>query len=154
MADGMTVRVELMSGRGNHFDPPPARVFLVDVNNTFGELAHVINLHFARWDPGHLHLFRLGDGREIGPSDPDFPEWLDDNRVTLSSVLTKGDEFEYVFDFGDDWQHHCRVEEVGVDLSEAVGEATKLPVPISGWGSMPDQYGRQSETGTEEYFLR
>lgn len=150
MADVMTLRVELMSGRGMHFDPPPGRVFLVDQRTTFDELAHAINVHFARWDPAHLHFFRLGDGREIGPSDADFSDWLDDDQIALSSVLAEGDEFEFIFDLGDEWQHHCRVEGGSVDPSEAVGELTKLPLPILGWGSLPDQYGRQSEIGTEE----
>lgn len=39
MADWMTVRVKLVSGRGTDFDPPPGRVFLVGPGHNFGELA-------------------------------------------------------------------------------------------------------------------
>ena len=66
MAEWMTVRVALVSGRGTDFDPPPGRVFLVGPSHTFGEFADAINLHFARWDLSHLHDFRLADGSEIG----------------------------------------------------------------------------------------
>jgi hypothetical protein len=111
----MTVRVELVSGRGTDFDPPPGRVFLVGPGHTFSELADAINLHFARWDLSHLHDFRLVDGREIGFPDPDSPDTLDQARIPVASTLDKGDEFEFVFDFGDHWAHQCRVEEVGVD---------------------------------------
>jgi hypothetical protein len=137
MADWMTVRVELVSGRGMDFDPPPGRDFVVGPNNTFGDLADAIDLHFARWDLSHLHVFRLEDGRQIGYPDSEFPDWLDHESVTVSSAVSKGDEFEYVFDFGDDWTHHCRVKEVGTDPTEVFGEEPELPIPIWGWDRSP-----------------
>lgn len=146
----MTVRVEVTSGRGMNFDPPPGRIFVVAPNSTFADLADAIDLHFARWDLSHLHLFRLKDGREIGEPDPEFPDWLDHEQITVSSVVSKNDEFQYVFDFGDDWTHHCRVEEVGIDPPEVLGDVPELPVPIWGWGSIPDQYGRATENDTGE----
>ncbi|MDQ3751293.1 MAG: plasmid pRiA4b ORF-3 family protein [Actinomycetota bacterium] len=146
----MTIRVELVSGRGIVLDPGPGRVLLVGPGHDFGDLADAINLHFARWDLSHLHDFRLADQREIGFPDPDSPGTLDQQRISVSSTLAKGDEFVFVFDFGDDWEHHCRVEEVGVDPEELYGEAPALPVPIWGWGSIPDQYGRRSENDTGE----
>jgi hypothetical protein len=137
----MTVRVELVSGAGVHFEPP-GRIFLVGPGHTFGALADAINLHFARWDRSHLHEFTLADGRRIGFPDPDSPDTLDQARIDVASTLGKGDEFEFVFDFGDDWEHRCRVEEVGVDPDKLYGDTPMLPVPIWGWGSIPDQYGR------------
>ena len=145
MAEWMTVRVALVSGRGAGFDPPPGRVFLVGPSHTFGEFADAINLHFARWDLSHLHAFRLADGREIGFPDPDSPNTLDQERIIVASTVDKEDEFEFVFDFGDDWTHQCRVEEVGIDPTEVFGAEPELPVPIRGWGSIPDQYGRPTE---------
>ncbi len=106
----MTIRVELVSGGGMGFDPGPGRVLLVGPGHTFGDLADAINLHFARWDLSHLHDFRLADGREIGFPDPDSPGTLDQKRISVSSALAKGDVFVFVFDFGDHWEHHCRVE--------------------------------------------
>ncbi len=144
----MTIRVELVSGGGMGFDPGPGRVLLVGPGHTFGDLADAINLHFARWDLSHLHDFRLADGREIGFPDPDSPGTLDQKRISVSSALAKGDVFVFVFDFGDHWEHHCRVEEVGVDPEDLYGEAPTMPVPIWGWGSIPDQYGRRSENDT------
>ena len=85
----MTVRVELVSGRGTDFHPPPGRVFVVGPNTTFGDLADAIDLHFARWDMGHLHVFRLEDGRQIGYPDPEFPDWLDHESVTVFSAVSK-----------------------------------------------------------------
>jgi hypothetical protein len=150
MADWMTVRVELVSGGGRHLDPGAGRVFLVRSGHTFGDLANAINLHFARWDLSHLHEFRLKDGRQIGFPDPDAPDTLDQERISVASALAKGDEFEFVFDFGDDWTHQCRVEGVDVDPEDLYGERPRLPIPIWGWGSIPDQYGRRTEDDTGE----
>ena len=141
----MTVRVELVGGRGRDLDPPPGRVFVVGPNNTVGDLADAINLHFARWDLSHLHLFRLPDGREIGDPDADSPDWIDHETITVAETVSEGQEFEYVFDFGDDWTHHCRVEEVGIDPTAVFDQEPELPIPIWGWGSMPDQYGRRTD---------
>jgi hypothetical protein len=148
MPDWMTVRVELVSGQGTDLDPPPGRVFVIGPDNTFRDLADAINLHFARWDLAHLHLFRLEDGREIGYPDPEFPDWLDHEAIRPSAEMSEGEHFEYVFDFGDEWTHHCRVEEVGIEAAEIFDEEPELPIPIWGWGSMPDQYGRRSEDDT------
>jgi hypothetical protein len=150
MAGWMTLRVELVSGGGSDFDPGPGRIFLVGPDHTFGEVAEAINLHFGRWDLSHLHSFRLADGREIGFTNLDSPNTLDQERIQVASTLVKGDEFEFVFDFGDHWGHQCRVEEVGVDPEDLYGESPELPVPIWGWGSIPDQYGRRSENDTGE----
>jgi Plasmid pRiA4b ORF-3-like protein len=150
MAGWMTVHVELVSGQGTDLDSRPGRVFVAGPHNTFGDLAVAINLHFARWDLAHLHLFRLNDGREIGYPDPEFPEWLDEEAVTLSEAVTEGEQFEYVFDFGDEWTHECRIEEVGLDATKMFDEEPAVPVPIWGWGSMPDQYGRQTENDIGE----
>ncbi len=150
MAAWMTVRVELVSGQGTDLELPPGRVFLVGPGHSFGELGDAINRHFARWDLSHLHEFRLGDGRQIGFADPDVPDTLDQKRIAVASALGKGDEFEFVFDFGDEWMHRCRVEDVDVDPEDLYGESPKLPVPIWGWGSIPDQYGRRSENDTGE----
>jgi hypothetical protein len=150
MAEWMTIRIEVIGGRGADFDQGPGRVFLVGPGHTFGELANAINVHFARWDLSHLHEFRLGDGREIGFPDPEAPGTLDQELIRVASALQKGDEFEFVFDFGDHWAHQCRVEEVGVDPDELYGVFPASPVPIWGWGSIPDQYGRRSENDTGE----
>lgn len=150
MTNWMTVRVELVRGRAADFGQPPGRVLLVRPSHSFGELADAINLHFARWDLSHLHEFRLADGRTIGFRDPESPETMDQESISVVSTLDKGDEFGFIFDFGDDWTHQCRVEEVGVDPSDLYGELPKLPVPIWGWGSIPDQYGRRSENDTGE----
>ncbi len=147
----MTLRVELLGGGGIDCDPPPGRIMLVGPRHTFADLAVAIDSAFARWDLSHLHLFRLEDGRTIGEPDPDWDtEILDEGSLTLAGTLAPGDEFTYVFDLGDEWRHSCRLQEAGVDPVEVYGVVPAAPVPIWGWGSIPDQYGRRTEDDTGE----
>jgi hypothetical protein len=129
MADWMTVRVELVSGRGMDLDPPPGRVS-----------SSARPTPSATWPTRSICIWRAGtsvictfsgskaDERSVTRI-PSSPTGLTTNG-TVSSELSKGDEFEYVFDFGDDWTHHCRVEEVGIDPAEVFGEEPALPIPL------------------------
>ena len=147
----ITVRVELLGGRDIVCDPPPGRIMLVGSRHTFADLAVAIDSAFARWDLSHLHLFELEDGRTIGEPDPNWDtEILDEGSLSVAGTLAPGDGFTYVFDLGDDWRHACRLEGTGVDPVEAYGVAPAAPVPIWGWGSIPDQYGRRTEDDTGE----
>src|SRR5439155_14019941 len=60
--DWYVVRVELLSGLGEEFDPPSGRDFLVSPQHSFRQFANAINQAFARWDLGHLYAFRFADG--------------------------------------------------------------------------------------------
>jgi len=120
---------------------------IVGPSHTFGQLADAINTAFARWDLSHLHEFEFADGRRIGyPSDDYAPdlEWEDQAKLKVARELEPGDEFEFVFDFGDDWRHRCRVLDEKVEPADEYGPIPDRPVPIWGWGWIPDQYGRES----------
>jgi len=143
----LQIRVDLVGGRGEVFDPPPGRVFIVGPSHSFAAFAQAIDAALARWDLSHLHSFELADGRLIGyPDDADGPEqeWLDHARLKVAREVKPGDEFEYIFDLGDDWRHRCRVEPDKADPLEVYGIVPDRPVAIWGWGSIPDQYGRRS----------
>lgn len=146
------LRVILVSKGGEELVDPPGRDVLVSSAHTFAELASAIDRAFARWDLSHLHEFRLLDGRRIIMMDgaDEFEEidparQLDEIGHTLSSVgLRVGDTFVYVFDFGDDWEHGCTVLRADVDPEEEAGIVPSEILPIFGWGTIPDQYGRLS----------
>lgn len=128
-------------------EPPPGRTMIVAPAHSFAQLADAINTAFARWDLSHLHEFELADGRRIGfPSDDYAPdlEWEDHAALKVARELGPGDEFEFVFDFGDDWRHRCRVLDEKIDPAEEYGPLPDRPVPIWGWGQIPDQYGRET----------
>jgi hypothetical protein len=140
MPDGWyLIRVELVSGRGETWRQPPGRDLLVSPGQTFRQLGDLINASFARWDLGHLYVFRDSDGTEIGlPEDDD----VRDAARTKIGKRSRGETFEFEFDLGDSWIHSCSVRETGIDPVELYGETPRGPVAIFGWGSIPDQYGR------------
>ena len=145
----LQVRVDLLGGLGERLRSPPGRVFIVGRAHTFSAFAEVINVAFARWDLSHLHEFELAEGRRIGFVDPESfgDEVVDDHAaVKVADAVGPGAEFGFVFDFGDRWEHRCRVLAERVDPRQewGPGPLPKQPVAIWGWGSIPDQYGRDT----------
>lgn len=139
------IRVELLSGGGRDLVPPPGRDLLASPNHTFRQLAALINASFARWDLGHLYVFRMADGTEIGVPFEDA-----DVRDAARSKIARrqaGETFEYEFDFGDSWIHRCTVLRTEVEPVDEYGVKPTGPVAIWGWGTIPDQYGRTTPDG-------
>lgn len=130
---------------------------IVGPRHTFADLADAVDQAFARWDLSHLHMFELPDGRFLGAVSPEWDQdMLDETSFIVASTVGVGETFEYVFDLGDDWRHSCEVEAADVDPIDACGLVPRTPVPIWGWGWIPDQYGRRSseDDGQEEWELR
>lgn len=131
---------------------PPGRDLLMNSAHTFADLANAIDRAFARWDLSHLHEFRFLDGRRVMMMEgaDEFEEidparHLDELAHSLGSLgLRAGATFIYVFDLGDNWEHGCTVLRTDVDPIEESGIIPSDIVPIFGWGTIPDQYGRLS----------
>jgi len=147
--------VDLLGGRGMALDPTPGRVFLVGPSHSFEQFASAIDAAFARWDLSHLHTFELSDGRRIGYPDDEFaPElvWLDHTKLKVTKEVKPGEQFTYVFDLGDHWEHRCVAEPEKADPLDEYGTVPPAPAVVWGWGSIPDQYGRRSfEDQGEDY---
>lgn len=92
---------------------PPGRRLLAAGWATLAELAHAIDLAFARWDHAHLHCFEVGDGSRyiLGGHDELDPPAADSQTITLqlAGLARIGVKFTYTFDLGDDWTHACEV---------------------------------------------
>jgi hypothetical protein len=58
----LSIRVDLIGGRGEILEPQPGRNFAVPPNCTFDQFGQAIDLAFARWDLSHLRQFTLEDG--------------------------------------------------------------------------------------------
>jgi len=135
---------------GARLEPSPGRIFIVGPSHTFSGLADAVNEAFARWDLAHLHEFELSDGRRIGFVDLELfedGERVEDHAaVKVGNVVGPGEEFGFVFDFGDRWEHRCRVLAGKADPRQewGSGQLPRRPVAIWGWGEIPDQYGRRS----------
>jgi len=142
----IAVRVQLTGGGTVEMTNPPGRIMLVGPTHTFRDLADSIDTAFARWDLSHSHEFELPDGRLVGTPDDDFddPDLAvgDDTTMTVADHLNAGDTFTYTFDLGDCWLHDCTIDNPDADPSDAYGPLPTRPVPIWGWGDIPDQYGR------------
>lgn len=140
----LSIRVDLVAGHGEMLWPRPGRLFAAATTHTFEQLATAIDDAFARWDRSHLHQFTRGDGSELGiPSDENeiSARAIDYRRVKLAQ-LQLGEQFAYVFDFGDQWEHLCTVGPRRVDPIETLGIRSDRPLPYFGWGDIPDQYRR------------
>ena len=142
----LSIQVELVHGRGEDLWPRPGRVFAAARSHSFLQLAQAIDTAFARWDLSHLHMFTLADGTPISMLDHwdgVEPEGTVDSRTTKLSRVKPGDQFAYVFDFGDDWAHLCTIGAERIDPLDQLGILPDRPLPFWGWGAMPDQYGRR-----------
>ena len=145
----LSIRVELVSGRGEDFWPRPGRLFAAARSHSFRQLAGAIDLAFARWDLAHLHSFTIAGGTTVTPLDlwdGEAPEGSLDSDKTKLSRLQPGERFAYSFDFGDDWEHLCTVGIERIDPLDTVGTPPASPTPYFGWGDLPDQYGRRWHT--------
>jgi len=90
------------------------------------------------WDNYHLHQFSIR-GIDYGQPHPDYGfDLRNEKNVKLSQVVTEEKfKFDYIYDFGDDWEHQVVVEKV-LSLVPAV----RYPVCLAGKRACPpEDYG-------------
>ena len=151
------ITVELVGG-GHVGDlwPRPGRTLIACRSATFEQFAEAIDDAFARWDRSHLHEFTLADGTAVSPAkwwDGDEPDGSLDGSKARLGRLRLGEQFAYVFDLGDYWQHLCTVGPQLADPVETLGVVSDRPLPCWGWGDIPDQYGRRWNGDDGEAFM-
>ncbi len=97
-----------------------SRVIDLPSNAYFYNLHNVIMENFG-WDNDHLHEFYINKIRNpkiiISNDNVLFREGYNDKiknelEVKLGDFLKKGDSFEYLYDFGDDWLHKIEVIDI------------------------------------------
>ena len=99
----------------NDVDPQPMRQIEVPLKIRLDRLHEVIQAAMG-WTDTHLYEFRAG-GTGWGVPDPDgFGDGpIPAKKTTLQKVIedTGARTIQYVYDFGDDWDHSIRIERVG-----------------------------------------
>jgi len=124
-------------------EPPVWRRIQVPESYTFWDL-HVAIQDSMGWRDCHLHQFTLakpstGGVHEIGiPGDDDFsmgesvlPGW----KQKIASWFTMNNsEAEYVYDFGDDWEHTIVLEKI-----LPAEENVRYPICIKGERACPPE---------------
>ncbi len=86
------------------------------------------------WEDCHMHSFVAG-GKTYSASNPEFPQWENEQTVSLGQILRKPDEkLVYEYDFGDGWEHSIVLEE---QLEAAPGG--KYPYVVDGKRACPPE---------------
>jgi hypothetical protein len=90
--------------------PPIWRRLLITDDITLRRLHNMLQVACG-WSNSHLHAFKVGRV-SYGRTDPEWPSDLrSDARKRLDSLgLVEKDKLEYVYDFGDWWEHTILVE--------------------------------------------
>lgn len=85
------------------------------------------------WKYMHLYMFKI-DAEQYGDPeyDYDLDGWLDDSKNTIKKIIKKNTEFEFIYDFGDYWEHQIVFEDVcDVKVDE------RYPVCLAGENAAP-----------------
>ncbi len=88
------------------------------------------------WEDGHLHMF-IVDGQRYGILDDEWDSGqsiLEEADHRLNGVLSVGQKFLYLYDFGDDWRHEITVEEI-----REGGKKELMPTCIAGERACPPE---------------
>ncbi len=121
------------------------------------QLHRAIFKAFDRWE-GHLYSFFMSKDRRDVSQEYAAPGLFEDNDFPLggrprhaSSArldqlgLTAGRRFQYMFDYGDDWEHG--VEVLSVDDREPEG---RYPRVVQTRGDSPPQYAEWDDDENED----
>ncbi|TLK51936.1 plasmid pRiA4b ORF-3 family protein [Glutamicibacter sp. V16R2B1] len=138
-ADGtvLQLKVTLRSAK-----PPIWRRVLVRPETRLDELHAIIQRSFA-WDDSHLHSFSHGgrNGASYAPKPGGMDEDIDETTVTVGELLSEPkDKLDYIYDFGDNWEHVIELEKVldddGGTVPRCTGGRRMAPAEDSGgvWG--------------------
>ena len=68
------------------------------------------------WEDCHMHEFKIKGQRyrsyEQMYEDIDEPDMQDERGFRINALLQEGDTFEYLYDYGDYWEHLITVEKI------------------------------------------
>jgi hypothetical protein len=121
------------------------------------DVLHLVLQDVMGWTNSHLHEFEI-HGTRFAP--PDVDGEFDDDSEDSSSVrlselaLKPGDTFQYLYDFGDGWEHIVAIQEVGVQGSSPRclnGARACPPEDCGGPGGCSDLLDRLNDPSHPEH---
>ena len=102
-------------------DPPIWRHFVVPAGITLDRLHDVIQIVMG-WTDSHLYKFNIS-GKRYTEYVESPVDGLDSGQYRLCDMIKKkGLAFDYLYDFGDGWQHHIVLEDSRYDNENLHGE--------------------------------
>ncbi len=115
-------------------DPLIWRRIVVPSSLTLARLHHVLQI-VVGWQDCHLHSFEIG-GRTYG--DNVGSDWgvkvHSERKARLAELVSPGETFVYVYDFGDNWEHDIELETVAVAEPDGL-----YPICVDGAGAGPPE---------------
>jgi hypothetical protein len=137
--------------------PPIWRRILVPADFTLAQLHRVIQA-VMDWQDDHLHQFDIA-GRVYGIPDPDgMLQFIDDRKIRLCDLnLTRRTRISYTYDFGDEWVHVLKVEEISQGDSDDIralcmaGERSGPPEDVGGVFGYEELLEARSDPNNERH---
>ena len=117
---------------------------LIRADQTFEDLHEIIFEAFNR-EEEHLYSYDIGGTQVSSPDCELDDDELDASETKLEEISFEvGDEFGYLFDFGDEWEHDISVKKIiPLDPKE------KYPKVLKITGKIPEQYPDYDEEDEE-----
>lgn len=137
--------------------PPIWRQVQVWENYTLDQFHRALQVAMG-WENCHLYEFRIGGAMYRDPHPENEPEILNAKRTRVCQVLSGvGAELEYLYDFGDYWQHDLVLEKV-LDPSQDVlyprcagGERNCPPEDVGGPAGYEDYLQAMADPSHEQH---
>jgi pRiA4b ORF-3-like protein len=137
--------------------PPIWRRIQVWEDYTLAQLHRVLQAVMG-WEDYHLYEFRIAGRLYRDPHPENEREILDAERTRILAVLPGvGAEFEYVYDFGDYWQHELLLEAIVLSAPDATyprcigGERNGPPEDVGGAGGYEDYLEAMADPNHERH---
>ena len=124
---------------------------------TLDQLHRVLQVAMG-WENYHLYEFRIGGAMYRDPHPENEPEIRNAKRTRICNVLPAvGAEFEYIYDFGDYWQHELVLEAILPPSPDTlyprcvVGERSCPPEDVGGAGGYEDYLQAMADPSHEQH---
>ena len=124
---------------------------------TLNQLHRVLQVAMG-WENYHLYEFRIAGAKYRDPHPENEPEILNAKRTRICNVLSGvGAEFEYIYDFGDYWQHDLILESILPPNPDtlyprcAAGERSGPSEDVGGTGGYADYLQAMADPDHEQH---